>query len=84
MSHKVGTGLAIVALQKKVGAALGRGAEFSLEKPRLYLSMDRGKLSIVKGKSWANPKVDPNGLSVGFKITGGCQFEITRTWECRS
>ena len=83
MSHKVGTGLAIVALQKKVGAALGRGAEFSLEKPRLYLSMDRGKLSIVKGKSWANPKVDPNGLSVGFKITGGCQFEITRTWECR-
>jgi len=80
ISHKIGTGLAVVAIQKKEGAKFGRGQEFGLEKPKLYLGMDKGKLTIVKGKSWANPKVDPNGLTVGFKITGGCQFTVTREW----
>jgi hypothetical protein len=81
ITEKIGTGVAIVALQKKPGAQLGRGDSFSLERPRLYLSMDKGKLTIVKGKSWTNPKVDPNGLTIGFKITGGCQFEIARDWR---
>lgn len=81
ISHRFGTGVAIVALQKKQGAIYGRGQEFSLEKPKLYLSMDRGKLIIVKGKGWANPKVDPNGLTIHFKITGGCQFEATSQWS---
>jgi len=81
ISHKTGSGLAIVALQKKMGAQFGRGQEFSLEKPKLYLSMDRGKLQIIKGKSWADKKVDPCGLAVCFKITGGCQFEITEAWD---
>jgi len=81
ISRKLGTGLALVALQKKQGATFGRGQEFGLEKPKLYLSMDRGKLQIVKGKSWAVKNVDPHGLEVGFKIAGGCQFEITRAWD---
>ncbi len=80
ISHKIGNGLAIVAIQKKEGAKYGRGLEFGLEKPKLYLSMDKGKLTIVKGKTWVNPRVDPNGLTVNFKITRGCQFEITKEW----
>ena len=80
ISHKVGSGLAIVAVQKKVGAAYGRGQEFGLEKPKLYLSMDRGKLQIIKGKSWAKKHVDPAGLACTFKITGGCKFEVTKQW----
>jgi hypothetical protein len=80
IAEKIGTGLAIVALQKKPGALLGRGDSFSLERPRLYLSMDKGKLTIVKGKSWANLRVDPAGLTIGFKISDGCQFEVTRDW----
>ncbi len=81
ISRRIGSGLAVVALQKKEGVRLGRGQEFGLEKPKLYLSMDRGRLSIVKGKSWADPDIDPNGLSVLFRITGGCRFEITRGWQ---
>ena len=84
ITEKVGTGLAIVALQKKEGALLGRGDSFSLERPRLYLSMDaplgNGKLTIVKGKSWANPKVNPNGLTLKYEISGGCEFKVTRDW----
>lgn len=81
IEHKLGSGLGIVALQKKVGATYGRGQEFGLEKPRLYLSMDKGKLQIVKGKSWATRKVDPHGLSIRFKIIDGCQFQATSEWD---
>lgn len=80
ISHKIGDGLAVVAVQKKENAQYGRGQEFGLEKPKLYLSMDRGKLQIVKGKSWATKNVDPNGLRVNFKIIGGCHFEATGEW----
>jgi hypothetical protein len=72
--------LAIVAIQKKVGQKWGHGQEFSAEKSKLYLSMDERKLSIVKGKSWANKKIDPNGLRVEFNIARGCEFEMTKEW----
>lgn len=81
ISHKLGTGLAIVALQKKEGAKYGRGQEFGLEKPKLYLALDKGKVQIVKGKSWAAKNMDPNGLQVSFKIVGGCQFNQTGQWS---
>jgi len=81
ISHKLGSGLAIVAVQKKQDAKYGRGQEFGLEKPKLYLSLDRGKLQIVKGKSWATKNVDPHGLTVNFKIIGGCQFQATGKWD---
>jgi len=81
ISHRLGTGLAIVALQKKHGAPLGRGQEFGLEKPKLYLSMDKGLLRIIKGKSWANKTVNPNGLQITFKIIDGCLFKATSDWS---
>lgn len=81
ISHKVGSGLAIVALQKKQGATFGRGQEFGLEKPKLYLSLDKGKMQIVKGKSWVQKNVDPHGLTIKFKIIGGCQFQAITEWD---
>jgi hypothetical protein len=81
ISHKLGSGLAIVAVQKKQGAQYGRGQEFGMEKPKLYLSMDKGKMQIVKGKSWATKNVNPNGLQVGFKIIDGCQFQKSGEWD---
>jgi len=80
ITRKLGNGLAIVAIQKKVGQKWGHGQEFSAEKSKLYLSMDERKLSIVKGKSWANKKIDPNGLRVEFNIARGCEFEMTKEW----
>ena len=80
ISHKIGSGVCLVAIQKKQGAVFGRGQEFGLEKPKLYLSMDKGKLSIVKGKSWAMKGTDPQGLSIKFQISGGCQFEPLTGW----
>lgn len=72
------TGIAIIALQKKEGKVLGRGGDFSLEKARLYLSMDAGELTIVKGKNWAKPGVNPKGMSFKFKLADGCRFKEIR------
>jgi len=74
-------GIAVIALQKKRGAQLGRGAEFSLEKPRLYLSMDQGELEIVKAKNWALAGVNPNGMKFKFKLVDGCKFIIQEDEE---
>lgn len=75
------SGIAVIALQKKLGSSLGRGAEFSLEKPKLYISLDRHKLQIVKGKSWSHQDIDPNGIQTKFKIVNGCQFRQTSDWD---
>lgn len=67
-------GIAIIAIQKKIGAELGRGAEFSLEKARLYLSMDGGKLKIIKAKNWVSSLMNPNNMELKFKLVGGAIF----------
>lgn len=59
--EKLKNGIAVVAVQKKAGAMLARGADFSMEKSRLYLSMDYDdqmratKLTIVDAKIPRNP-----------------------------
>lgn len=81
ISKGLGNGLAIVAIQKKRGALLGRGQELGEEACRLYLSMDKGKLLIKKGKSWARKNVDPNGRTIRFTIENGCLFHPIGGWE---
>ena len=71
---RLGKGIAVVALQKKKGADTGRGGEFTLEKPKLYVTIDAGVLKIVKGKNWVDPEVNPNGLEWKFKLIGGARF----------
>ena len=76
---KLKKGIAIIALQKKTTTKkstqdFGRGGELTLEKPRLYLAMDRGKIKIVKAKIWRNHERNPNGLIRDFKIVSGWKF----------
>jgi len=78
---KLDGGIAIVALQKDPKAAQGRGGTFGLEKPRLYLNMDAGKILIRKAKNWTHPEQNPNGLVLNFKLVGGCNFHITNDWH---
>jgi hypothetical protein len=78
---KLSGGIAIVALQKKRGAELGRGGEFGAEKPRLYLTMDKGKMTIQKAKNWVDPENNPNGLTLNFKIVAGCKLIVTEDWH---
>ena len=79
--NKLTTGIAIVALQKAPGASMGRGGVGSLEKPRLYLTMESNKIQIVKGKNWRYPYQNPNGMEREFRLVNGCKFMPEKGWE---
>lgn len=76
LHNKLDKGICIIAIQKKKDAEYGRGAEFSLEKARLYLSMDSGVLKIIKAKNWKNPAINPNNRIYNFKLINGCEFLV--------
>jgi hypothetical protein len=73
-------GIAVIAIQKKRGAEMGRGGHVTLEKPRLYLNMEPGKVKIVKGKNWRDEENNPNGQELTFKLVKGCNFKIESLW----
>lgn len=78
---KLRNGISIIALQKNPGCDHGLGGFRSLEKPRLYLAMEPGKIKIVKGKNWANSELNPNGLECDFKLVSGCKFIQISGWK---
>lgn len=82
--NKLKRGICFVALQKDPNAEWGRGKTFGLEKPRLYLTIDKeypGQIiKIKKAKIWAH-QVNPNGLQKHFKIVNGCKLIDTTNWE---
>jgi len=73
-------GIAVIALQKGIGKEIGRGGDITLEKPRLYLTMQPGKIKIRKCKNWANPMINPNYKFKTFKLVGGCKFISGWDW----
>jgi Bifunctional DNA primase/polymerase, N-terminal/DnaB-like helicase C terminal domain len=78
--EKLDKGIAIIALQKKRGSDMGKGGEATKEKPRLYLTMEGGKLCIEKGKNWRIEGVNPNGLQIDFKLVNGSKFLEAGPW----
>jgi hypothetical protein len=81
ISDKLKSGFALIAIQKNGGRDEGLGGARGLEKPRLYMAMDSGRLKIVKAKSWVDSSNNPNGQSIKFKIVDGCKFIIESQWE---
>ena len=81
--RKLQKGICIIALQKNRGTDLGLGGFRSMEKARLYLAMEPGKIKIVKAKNWAT-NTNPNGLQLEFKLIQGCQFQVVSDWHLQS
>jgi len=78
--HKrLNKGVLFVAIQKDPQKEYGRGGGLGLEKPRLYLTLDRGKLKIIKGKAWASEQ-NPEGMQIEFKLIQGAKF-IDKGWK---
>jgi hypothetical protein len=71
---KLKKGIAIIALQKNPGSTMARGGVGSLEKPRLYITLDSNRLTIEKGKNWAKELINPNKMYMNFKLVSGCKF----------
>jgi len=71
---KLDRGIAVIAIQKPKGRDEGLGGQRGLEKPRLYLAMEPGKIKIVKGKNWHHEHINPNGKFRRWKLVAGCKF----------
>ena len=56
------------------------GGDVTLEKPRLYVTMDSGRIRMEKVKSYANPLINPNGAELEFKLVKGCMFLPQGHW----
>lgn len=77
---KLEDGICLIALQKNPDKVYGRGGALSIEKARLYLTIDPGKVKIVKAKNWRT-EVNPNGLFKTFKLVGGAKFVSESSWD---
>ncbi len=78
---KLKKGIAIIALQKNPHTDFGLGGMRSIEKARLYLSIETGKIKIVKGKNWAEEGNNPNGIYNEFKLYKGAKFVSQGGWK---
>ncbi len=84
--NKLKEGIAIIALQKSQGKDLGRGGDFSLEKARLYLSLDyiqdqkRNQLKIVDAKAYRTD-INPRGFYCNYKLVKGAKFIQDSAWN---
>ena len=76
--------ICIIGLQKKKGAEYGRGAEFSIEKARLYISLDYGLAKIVSCKNYRPESTIGNGrgYTCNFTVKRKCEilFNDTSGW----
>jgi hypothetical protein len=79
--EKLNTGICVINIQKGKGKEVGRGGDLGLEKPRLYLAMEPGKIKIIKAKAWAKEAVNPNGLQREFKLVQGAKFIDDGPWH---
>ncbi len=71
--------VAIICLQKPPGRDEAVGGRGTLDKPRLYLAINRGSIKIVRAKDWAGDK-NPRDMSIDFKIVQGHDLIPTTDW----
>lgn len=87
--NRLDKGIAIVGLQKDQKKAYGRGDQFSMEKPRLYVTLDQdppqGNIATIKKcKNWRISGFNPNNRQCVFKIHNGINLnQLTQWHKCK-
>lgn len=75
MASKVNGGILIVAIHKNPNVDLGLGGNRAMEKAKLVLSLDPGKIKIIDAKNWANGiTTSPKGKTWTYKLVGGIKI----------
>jgi hypothetical protein len=75
--QKLNGALCVIAIQKNPKADLGRGGAFSLEKARLYVSLDYQFAKIVSCKNFKENGLiqgNPRGYTCQYKLVNGCKI----------
>ncbi len=72
--------IVIICLEKPEKRDTGVGGRGTLDKPRLYLAMTRGKIKIVTAKNWATDE-NPRDQVCEFKVVQGAKLIQTVDWN---
>lgn len=82
--ERLDKGIAFIGIQKADGKEIGRGADFSREKARLYLSLDWdserrfNRIKIIDCKAWRGR--NPRGLVRYYKLVNGARIIPQGSW----
>jgi hypothetical protein len=82
---KLTTGVCVVCLQKSENKDMGRGADFGLEKQRIYLTVDADQpagtvIKIFRAKNYTQEDVNPRGLKKHFNVVQGAHLIEAGNW----
>ena len=91
--RKLGRGVAYVNIQKNAMAEVGRGGEFGLERPQLYVTLSPDPdvenhpenvqpciAKVAKSKAWKR-RTNPDGRQMKFQIEDGWKILHWGVWE---
>lgn len=79
-------GIAVIVIQKKRGRDVGKGGDVTMEKPRLYISLENntpygGICKVVKAKFPKHHSKNPNGLEIDYHLIDGHDFRTISDWR---
>jgi len=75
MASKLNNGILIVAIQKNPNVEVGLGGQRAMEKAKLVLSLDPGKIKIIEAKNWQEGIISsPKGRMWTYKLIGGARI----------
>lgn len=84
---KLTNGIALIAIQKKYGEILGRGGDFTLQRPRLYVTFEyrptdkEGHAKCFVAKNRRDPERGLAGKMCTYKLWNAWQFKVTVPWH---
>ena len=83
---KLSNGIALIAIQKKYGEILGRGGDFTLQRPRLYVTLEHrptekeGHAKCFVAKNRRDPERGLAGRQCTYKLWNAWKFKVTVPW----
>jgi len=84
IDDRLRNGVAIINIEKHKrqfgNNDIGYGGASTVDRPRVYLSVDINRVKIVKGKNWMTTQ-NPDGLVLEFKIDDGINLISQGLWH---
>ena len=81
MHEKLNKGILLLGLQKAYGQLLGRGKEFSIQRPRLYVTLEGGRATIISAKNRIPNGPNVAGWTCDYNIIDGWKIEAKSPWH---